>query len=83
LLRMLEAVDWFCTIFADFPKNFDRKNAEKCPVLSVFRCFFCVYIRKCLIFNEKKFNIFATIILKSVAQFKKKPYICINKIKQY
>lgn len=53
------------------------------PNLECFSVFFCVCIRKCLIINEKKINIFAKIILKNVAQFKKKPYICINKIKQY
>jgi hypothetical protein len=53
------------------------------PYFECFSVFFYVCIRKCLIFKDKKFNIFAKIILKSVAQFKKKLYICINKIKQY
>lgn len=53
------------------------------PIFECFSVFFCVYICKYLIIKEKKVNIFVKIILKSVAQFKKKPYICINKIKQH
>ena len=40
------------------------------PIFECFSVFFYVYMRKCLIIKEKKFNIFAKIILKSVAQFK-------------
>jgi hypothetical protein len=53
------------------------------PDFECFSVFFCVCICKCLIFSEKKFAFSLKKILKSVAQFKKKPYICINKIKQY
>lgn len=53
------------------------------PDFECFSVFFCVHLRKCLIFSEKKVAFFFENILKSVAQFKKKPYICINKIKQY
>lgn len=52
------------------------------PIFECFSVFFYVYIRKCLIFSEKKFNIFVKIILKSVAQFKKLLYLYIVKEKQ-
>lgn len=52
------------------------------PIFECFSVFFCVCIRKCLIFSDKKFNIFAKIILKNVAQFKKLLYLYIVKEKQ-
>ena len=52
------------------------------PIFECFSVFFCVYIRKCLIFSEKKVVFLLKIILKSVAQFKKMLYLYNVKEKQ-
>lgn len=72
----------------DFARKLTKTRkilTEKMPKNALFLVFFgvfCVCICKCLIFKEKKFNIFAKIILKSVAQFKKILYLYNVKEKQ-
>ena len=52
------------------------------PDFECFSVFFCVYLRKCLIFSEKKITFLLKIILKNVAQFKIMLYLYNVKEKQ-